>query len=247
MRLAILFCLSAFLSSPARAEVVTVAVASNFAGPMAEIAEGFRAATGHEVRLSPGATGKLYAQVANGAPFDVFLSADAETPARLVDEGLADRASCFTYAVGALVLWSPDEGVPVADGAVLLSGRFAKLAIANPKSAPYGRAAIEVLGKLGVLAGVKPKLVQGENIAQAFQFVQSGNATLGFVALSQVLGESGAIAGSAWRVPDAFHEPIRQDAVLLQHGRDNPAAVALLAWLKGDAAIAIVRRHGYTP
>lgn len=247
MRPALLFCLSVLLTLPVRADSVDVAVAANFAGPMAVIAAGFHAATGHDVRLSPGATGKLHAQVANGAPFDVFLSADEETPRRLIAEGLADGASRFTYAVGALVLWSPDAGLAVADGAVLKAGTFAKLAIANPKTAPYGRAAIEVLGKLGVLAAVEPKLVQGESIAQAFQFVQTGNATLGFVALSQVLGKDGAIAGSAWRVPEAFHAPIRQDAVLLKHGRGNAAAAALLAYLKGDAATTVMRRYGYTP
>lgn len=247
MRPALLFCLSVLLSLPVCADSVDVAVAANFAGPMAAIAERFHAATGHDVRLSPGATGKLYAQVANGAPFDVFLSADEETPRRLVAEGFADGASRFTYAVGALVLWSPDAGLTVADGAALKTGTFSKLAIANPKTAPYGRAAIEVLGKLGVLAAVEPKLVQGESIAQAFQFVRSGNATLGFVGLSQVLGEDGAIAGSAWRVPEALHAPIRQDAVLLKHGRGNVAAAALLAYLKGDAATTVMRRYGYTP
>ncbi|UXI66372.1 molybdate ABC transporter substrate-binding protein [Tahibacter amnicola] len=232
--------------SPALADDVAVAVAANFTAPMNAIAEAFHAETGHTAKLVFGASGKFYAQITNGAPFQVFLSADAELPAKLIEDGLADASSRFTYAIGSLVLWSAKADVVDARGAVLKTGAFTRLAIANPKTAPYGRAAIETLTTLGALAAVEPTFVQGESIAQTFQFVQTGNAELGFVALSQVMKEGKVTEGSAWIVPAELHAPIRQDAVLLNTGKDNVAAAALLAYLRTDKAKALIRRFGYT-
>jgi molybdate transport system substrate-binding protein len=224
---------------------VQAAVASNFSLPMQRIAEAFARDTGHRVRLSVGATGRFHAQIANGAPFEILLSADADTPARLEAAGAAVAGSRFTYAVGRLVLWSAHAGVVDAQGTVLHGGGFRHLAVANPKTAPYGAAALQVLQGLGLLDALRPKLVQGENIAQVQQFVASGNAELGFVALAQVWRDGAIARGSAWIVPDSLHAPIRQDAVLLLPGRGNPAAQALLAYLRGDAARAIIRGFGY--
>lgn len=231
----------------AHAGEVSVAVAANFSLPMQRIAAEFERDTGHRAQLSVGATGKFYAQVRNGAPFEVLLSADDETPARLGAEGAADPASRFTYAVGRLALWSARPALVDAQGAVLGQGRFKHLAIANPKTAPYGAAAVEVLGRMGLLDALRPKFVQGENIAQTHQFVASGNAELGFVALSQVWRDGALSGGSAWLVPLALHAPLRQDAVLLLPGRGKPAALALLAYLRGDKARAIIRSFGYEP
>lgn len=229
----------------ARAGEVTVAVAANFSLPMQRIAASFEAETGHRARIAAGATGRLEAQIGNGAPFDILLSADAETPARLLAEGVAVPGSRFTYAIGRLVLWSARPGVVDAQGAVLGQQRFAHLAIANPKTAPYGAAAIDVLGRLGLLDALRPRLVQGENVGQVHQFVASGNAELGFVALSQVWRDGALASGSGWIVPAALHAPLRQDAVLLLPGRDRPAALALLAYLRGAQAGAIIRSFGY--
>ncbi|RZU38371.1 molybdate transport system substrate-binding protein [Fluviicoccus keumensis] len=229
----------------ARAAEVQVAVAANFAGPMQKIAAAFQADTGHTAVLSSGATGKFYAQISNGAPFAVFLSADDSTPARLEQEGQAVKGSRFTYAIGKLVLWSPQAGMVDERGEVLKLGRFAHLALANPKTAPYGLAAQQTLTALKLWEPLSPKLVTGENIAQAFQFVSTGNAELGFVALSQVW-QDGKISGSSWLVPPSLYEPLRQDAVLLNPGKDNAAARALLDYLKGDKAKAIIRASGYT-
>lgn len=225
---------------------VTVAVAANFAGPMGRIAEGFMAATGHVVRSSSGATGKFYTQIANGgAPFEVLVAADDETPARLVKEGHAVAGSAFTYALGQLVLWSATPGLVDEQGAVLATGRFNKLAIANPKTAPYGAAALEVLQARGLTAAVTPKLVTAESIAQAYQFALTGNADLAFVALSQVAVPGQPAKGSMWRVPPNQHAEIRQDAVLLQAGGKNAAARALLDYLKSPAARAVITAYGY--
>lgn len=232
-------------AAPARAGEVHVAVAANFTAPMQKIAAAFGADSGHRAVLAFGATGKLYAQIANGAPFEIFMSADDETPARLAREGLAKAPSRFTYAIGRLVLWSPDEGVVDDRGAVLQSGSFRHLAVANPRTAPYGAAAMSTLEKLGALPALGPRLVQGENITQTFQFVATGNAELGFVAASQLLKDGKALGGSRWDVPAAFYEPIRQDAVLLVKGADNPAAAALIAFLKSDKARAMIRSYGY--
>ncbi|WP_425261111.1 molybdate ABC transporter substrate-binding protein [Rubrivivax sp. RP6-9] len=230
---------------------VRVAVAANFAAPMARIGAAFTAATGHTLKLSSGSTGKFYTQIVAGAPFEVLLSADDATPRRLVAQGHAVAGTSFTYAVGALVLWSATPGLVDPQGAVLRSGGFRHLAIANPRTAPYGAAAMQVLQGLGLAQALAPRLVTGESIAQAHQFVATGNAALGFVALSQVVvpGQDGQApriaAGSAWRVPPALHAPIRQDAVLLKAGEKNPAAAALLAYLQTAPARALISAHGY--
>ena len=233
------------LARATNAAEVNVAVAANFAAPMNILAAEFEKRTGHKVKLAFGSSGRFYAQVKNGAPFDVFLSADDETPAKLAQEAFADEGSRFTYAIGSLVLWSAKPGFVDANGDVLRSTRFAKLAIANPKTAPYGRAAIETLTKLGLLASIETKFVQGENIAQTFQFVQTGNADLGFVALSQVMRDGKISEGSAWRVPAKLHEPIRQDAILLSTARGNAAAAALLEYLRTEQAQSVIRSFGY--
>lgn len=229
----------------AYAAEVTVAVASNFTAPMNAIAVAFEKDTGHKAQLAFGSSGRFYAQIKNGAPFQVFVSADDETPTRLAQEGLAEPASQFTYAIGRLVLWSVKPGFVDASAEVLRSGKFTKLAIANPKTAPYGRAAIETLTRLGLLATVEPKFVQGENIAQTFQFAQTGNADLGFVALSQVMAAGRMNEGSGWVVPFELHEPIRQDVILLAAGRGSAAAGALLKYLRTEKAKAVIRSFGY--
>lgn len=233
------------LSLNANAGEVQVAVAANFTAPMQRIATEFEKDSGHKAALMSGATGKFYAQISHGAPFEVFLSADDETPARLEKDGLAVAGSRFTYATGRLVLWSPREGYVDDKGEVLKKGDFRHLAIANPRTAPYGAAALQVLGKLGLQPALTPRFVQGENIAQTHSFVVSGNAELGFVALAQVYKDGRLGAGSAWIVPASLHAPIRQDAVLLMKGASNPAAAALLKYLKSDKARAIIRSFGY--
>jgi len=229
----------------AHAGEVQVAVAANFAGPMEKLAAQFQKDTGHKAVVASGATGKFYAQIRNGAPFEVLLSADDETPARLEAEGQAVAKSRFTYAVGRLVLWSAKANYVDATGAVLKTGDFTHLAIANPKTAPYGAAATAVIDKLGLTARLQPRLVQGENIAQAFQFASTGNAELGFVAQAQVWRDGKFTAGSGWIVPATMHAPIRQDAALLIRGAKNPAAQALLDYLRTDKAKALIRAYGY--
>lgn len=241
------FLVSASLSAnPVFADQVQVAVAANFTEPMKKIAADFEKATGHKAQLSFGSTGKFYAQIKAGAPFEVLVAADDETPLKLEKEEAAVAGSHFTYAIGKLVLWSSKEGVVDDKGEVLKKGDFEHLALANPKLAPYGAAGMETLKALGLEAAVGPKIVQGENIAQTYQFVSTGNAALGFVALSQVIGESGKIkSGSAWIVPEKYYTTIRQDAVLLAKGKDNVAAQALMKFLKGEGARAIIRGYGY--
>lgn len=224
---------------------VQVAVAANFTAPAQQIAAEFERKTGHKALLSFGATGKFYAQIRNGAPFEVFLAANDSTPAKLDSEGMTVAGSRFTYAVGTLVLWSAKADLVDAKGEILQSGAFNKLAIANPKTAPYGTAALETLGKLKLSAAVQPKIVQGESIAQAFQFAKSGAADLGFVALSQVFKDGKLTGGSAWIVPTGLHEPILQDAVILAKGKDNPAARAFVDFLKGTYAHAVITAYGY--
>jgi len=222
-----------------------VAVAANFAGPMEKLAAQFQKDTGHKAVVASGATGKFYAQIRNSAPFEVLLSADDETPARLEAEGQVVAKSRFTYAVGRLVLWSAKANYVDATGAVLKTGDFTHLAIANPKTAPYGAAAVAVIDELGLTARLQPRLVQGENIAQAFQFASTGNAELGFVAQAQVWRDGKFTAGSGWIVPATMHAPIRQDAALLTRGAKNPAAQALLDYLRTDKAKALIRAYGY--
>ncbi len=238
--LAVMTCLGT-----AHAGEVQVAVAANFAGPMEKLAAQFQKDTGHKAVVASGATGKFYAQIRNGAPFEVLLSADDETPARLEAEGQVVAKSRFTYAVGRLVLWSAKANYVDATGAVLKTGDFTHLAIANPKTAPYGAAAMAVIDKLGLTARLQPRLVQGENIAQAFQFASTGNAELGFVAQAQVWRDGKFTAGSGWIVPATMHAPIRQDAALLTRGAKNPAAQALLDYLRSDKAKALIRAYGY--
>ncbi len=229
----------------ARAGEVLVAAAANFAGPMARIGEAFTAGTGHVLKVSTASTGKFYSQIVGGAPFEVLLAADDETPARLVAEGHALAGTRFTYAIGKLVLWSARPDLVDDQGAVLASDRFRHLAVANPKTAPYGAAAHQVLKARGLAEVLTPRLVTGESIAQAYQFVATGNAELGFVALSQVALPGRKATGSMWRVPENLYSEIRQDAVLLKPGAGQPAALALLEFLKGETARQIMREHGY--
>jgi len=243
-RLSALF-ISCLAAGSLQAGEVQVAVAANFTGPMQHIAAEFEKDSGHKAVLSFGATGKFYAQIVNGAPFEVFLAADDTTPAKLEKENNAVAGSRFTYAVGKLVLWSATPDFVDARGEVLKGGNFKHLSIANPKTAPYGAAAIETLQKLNALEALQPKFVQGENISQALQFISTGNAELGFVALSQVFKDGKITSGSAWIVPGNLHEPIHQDAAILAKGKDNPVAGALLAYLKGDKARAIIKSFGY--
>lgn len=233
------------LAGPAAAEEVQVAVAANFTAPMEKIAAEFAKDTGNRAVLSFGSTGKFYAQIRNGAPYEVLLAADAATPQRLEQEGLAVPGRRFPYALGRLVLWSPKPGYVDSQGDILKKGGFQHLAIANPKLAPYGEAAREVLENGGLWQGLQPKLVLGENISQTYQFVASGNAELGFVALSQVRKGGAEIPGSFWVVPEALHAPIRQDAVLLAKGKDHGAAEQLLGYLKSPKAAAIIKSFGY--
>lgn len=238
--------LAAVLLPTAHAGEVSVAVAANFTAPMQKIAAQFEQDTGHKAQLSFGATGKFYAQIANGAPFGVLLAADDTTPEKIGKEGLGDGSTRFTYAIGQLVLWSPQPGYVDAHGDVLKTGPWTHLAIANPKLAPYGAAALQTLDQLGLTASVLPRVVQGENIGQTYQFVASGNAQLGLVALAQVMQQGKIAHGSAWVVPAALHAPLRQDAILLQGAQHNPAARALLDYLRGARARAIMQAYGYT-
>ena len=224
---------------------VSVAAASNFTAPMKVIAQAFERDTGHKVILSFGATGQFYAQIKNGAPFAVLLAADDETPARLEREGVAVPGTRFTYATGKLVLWSKKADLVDDKGEVLKTGKFDKLALANPKLAPYGAAAMQVLEKLNLTKRLGPKLVEASNIGQTFQFVSSGNAALGFVALSQVFENGKLKEGSGWVVPSNLYSPIKQDAVLLTSGKANAAAQDLLQYLRSDKAKAIIVSFGY--
>ena len=229
----------------AQAAEVQIAVAANFTAPIKEIAVEFEKDTGHKVVAAFGPTGGLYTQIKNGAPFEVFFAADDSTPAKLESEGDIVAGSRFTYAIGKLVLWSATEGYVDDKGEVLKANEFSHLSIGNPKTAPYGLAATQVLDKFGLSEVVKPKLVEGTNITQAYQFVATGNAELGFVALSQVYKDGRITSGSAWVVPENLYDPIRQDAVILNKGEDNPAAAALVHYLKGPKAAAVIRAYGY--
>jgi molybdate transport system substrate-binding protein len=234
--------LFAFGSSAASAADTQVAVAANFAEPAKEIAAAFKAATGHNATLSFGSSGQFYAQMTHGAPFEVFLSADADKPQKAEQNGLGVAGTRFTYAVGRLVLYSKTPSLVDARGAVLKSGSFGKLAIADPLAAPYGAAAVATLTKLGVYGALKPRIVTGTSITQAYQFVDTGAAELGFVAYSQVINTPG---GSRWLVPTSYHAPIDQQAILLYTGTDNAAAKAFLAFLKTPASVAIIKKYGY--
>lgn len=228
-------------SGLARAAEVHVAVAANFTAAAQEIAAAFKKTSGDDAVLSFGSSGQLYTQITQAAPFDIMLSADDERPKKAVAEGFGVAGSSFTYAIGKLVLWSRDPGT-VKDATSLENGTFEKLSIASPTAAPYGAAAVETLKNLKLYEKLQPRIVQGSSIAQAFQFVETGNAQLGFVALAQLVG---APAGSRWLVPQNLYTPIRQDAVLLETGAANPAAKAFLAFLQGPEARAIIERYGY--
>lgn len=227
------------LGTAAHAETVSVAVAANFTKVAEELGPLFTAMTFHNVTFSFGATGQLYTQATQGAPFEVLLSADDVRPSEAITDGIGVEGSVFTYAIGALALYS--TSLDLSDGkAVLEGGDFDKMAIADPATAPYGRAAAEALDALGLTAAVTPKLVTGENITQTLQFVETGNAELGFVAASQVIGKS-----SIWLVPPELYQPIRQDAVLLKTGEANPAAIAFIDFLKSETAVAVIKAAGY--
>lgn len=227
--------------APTAAAQTNVAVAANFTEAAKEIAAAFKNKTGHDGVLSFGSSAQLLAQITQEAPFQVFLSADEERPAKAVAEKLAIADSRLTYAVGKLVLWSRDAGL-VKGEETLKAGAFNRVSIANPSAAPYGAAAIEAMKSLGVYGALEAKIVQGGSIAQAYQFIETGNAELGFVALSQLAGKQD---GSRWLVPQALYKPIRQDAVLLEKGRDSEAARAFLRFLNGPEARAVIERYGY--
>lgn len=233
--------LLAVLATPAIADQTNVAVAANFTDAANEIAAAFKAETGHEAVLSFGSTGQLYTQITQDAPFEVFLAADAERPAKALEDGLGVEGTDFTYAIGKIVLWSADADLVKGED-TLKSDGFEKIAIANPETAPYGAAAVEAMKALGVHDALQPRIVQGNNIAQTYQFVETGNAELGFVALSQVAGSE---AGSRWVVPADLYAPIEQDAVLLKKGADSVAAKAFLEFLKGPTAAAVIEKYGY--
>lgn len=225
---------------------VQVAAAANFSAPVKKIAADFEKETGHKAVIVTGSTGAFYAQIKNGAPFEILLAADNETPIKMEKEGSAVAGSHFTYAIGKLVLWSAKPGLVDDKGEVLKKGGFEHLAIGNPKVAPYGAAAVETLKKLGLFDTLSAKFVQGENITQVYQYVASSNAELGFVALSQVWQDGKlSVPGSAWIVPAQQYSELRQDAILLEKGKHNVAADAFLKYLKGDKARAIIKSYGY--
>lgn len=230
------------IACSASAGQINVAVSSNFTAPMQIISRQFEQETGHKVLLAFGSTGKFYAQIRNGAPFEVLLAADAATPERIATEGLGVAESRFTYAVGTLVLWSITSDQPLK---ALQQNSFNRIAMADPKLAPYGSAARQTLQKLGLYEHVKGKMVTGENISQTYQFVATANAELGFVALSQVFVDGKLRSGSAWVVPESEHDPIRQDAILLNPGKQNVAAGQFMAFLKSDKARKVIASYGY--
>ncbi len=235
------FAVLTLLASPAPAADVSAAVAANFTRPAEELGAAFTARTGNTVTFSFGATGQLFTQISQGAPFEVFLAADAARPARVVAEGLGAEGSTFTYAIGRVVLYAPT--LDLTDGAaVLAANAYQHLAIADPKTAPYGAAAVEVLARLGLSDAVAAKLVTGENISQTLQFIDSGNAELGFVALSQVIDKPST---QVWWVPAEDYPSILQDAALTKVGEADPAARAFLEFLKGEEARAIIEKYGY--
>ena len=229
----------------AQAETVHIAVAANFTAPARALAEIFARTTGHQAQLSFGATGAFYTQIKQGAPFDILLAADDERPIRLEKEGDTVPGSRFTYATGQLLLWSAKPGFVDGKGEVLKGGNFAKIAIANPKNAPYGAAAVETMDKLGLSAALSPKLVTGESIGQTYNFIATGNADLGFVALAQVLDGGKLKSGSAWVVPAQYHGPIIQDAVILKRAANNPAAKAWMDLMKAPQTKEFIRSYGY--
>lgn len=242
-----IYCLffSLILLDPVRADEVNIAVASNFAAPIKMIIAEFEQQTGHQTNLTLGASGRFVAQITHGAPFHVFLSADRRKPKALGASGIGLDASRFTYAIGGLALWSAQEDFIKGNSKILKKGLFRKIAFANPRIAPYGTATTEVLKSLGLYDALSSKFVQGENIAQTYQFVATGNADLGFVSVSQVMRKGELLAGSIWIIPQNMHSPIRQDAILLKSAENNHAALAFMAYLKSGQARNIMRDFGY--
>ena len=233
------------MAAKVQAVEIKVAVASNFANVLKEVAIEFQKDTGHQLAITPGATGKFYAQISNGAPFDVFLSADDETPRKLAQEGKAIASSQFTYAIGRLALWSPNPEMIDKTADILKTDKFKFIAIANAKVAPYGQAAVQTMQKLGVLTKIEPRVVQGESISQTYQFVSTGNAQLGFVAMSQIVENGKIKMGSAWIVPEDMHEQLKQDAVVLQSCKHMSACQALIDYLKSEKAKKLMASYGY--
>ncbi|MEX0941464.1 MAG: molybdate ABC transporter substrate-binding protein [Pseudomonadales bacterium] len=252
-RLAILLVITSLVSQ-ARADQALFAVATNFRPVMDELVTHFEASSRHQIKFTTGSTGTLYAQVRSGAPFDALLAADERRPALLDGQGIAVPGSRFTYAIGQLALWSPHPRFVLDDGiAVLRAGEFRRLAMANPRVAPYGLAAQEVLATLGIAALLKDRIVQGENIGQTHAMIATGGAELGFTALSYVTSAGSSSGntshntqtGTHWRVPTDLYSPIRQDAVLMARAKENTAARAFLAYLQSNQARQIIRAHGY--
>lgn len=229
------------LATAAQAETISIAVAANFTDATKVLAKAFKAKTGDDLAPSFGATGQLYTQISQGAPFEIFLSADSATPTKAVANGFGVKGTQFTYATGKVVLFSADPKL-VTGADTLKDGKFDKIAVANPKTAPYGAAAVEVMNKLGVYSALQPKIVTGDNIGQTYQFVDTKNAELGFVALSQVINRKD---GSRWIIPQQDYTPITQDAVLLKPGKDDKGAKAFLAFLRSPAATKIIESFGY--
>ncbi len=242
--LAMAMLLMATITRTACAEEVSIAVAANFTDATRQLIPLFEQSTGHTTRVSYGSTGKLYAQIEHGAPFEVFLAADTERPRKAEQSGLAVPGSRFVYARGKLAFWSAREDLFSDGEAFLKSGEFRHIALANPKTAPYGQAAQQVLEQLGVWDDLQSQLVRGDSIAQTFQFTVTGNADAGFVALSQVRAWQQP-GGSLWIIPQDYYAPIAQSAVLLKKGTDNPAAQAFIDFLRGDAARDVIASYGY--
>lgn len=236
---------SVFGMSTIQADTLTLAVAANFSAPMEQIATEFEATTGHHLAISVGSTGRFYAQIRHGAPYDVLLSADAQTPKKLVDEGLALSDSLQTYAIGRLVLYSNNPNLVDSQGDVIKTGHFSKIALADPKLSPYGKAALQTLDALGMTQTLRSKFVFGESIGQTWQFVATGNAPLGFVAGAQISHPDQKARGSYWVVPGHLHEPLRQDMVILNRAKDKKAAREFLAWMSGPEAWRIMTGFGY--
>lgn len=238
--------LFSLLTTPCWADNISVAVASNFIEPMQSLAAAFQQSTGHTVTVSSGASGQFYAQIKHGAPFHILLSADQDKPAQLERDGLGIAGTRFTYAIGKLVLWSPKPNLVDSQAQVLMQHHFGKLAMANPDLAPYGQAAVQVLGALKLRDSLQDKIVLGENIGQAYLFVASGQADLGFVGLSQIMHHGTLSSGSVWMIPAGLYRPIKQDAVLLQAGQNSQAAQQFLAYLKTDPARRLISSYGYS-
>jgi molybdate transport system substrate-binding protein len=239
-----LFVVVTLAVAPAFAEQVLVAVAANFVPPFREIAIEFERTTGHNVQVAAGSSGNFYSQIKNGAPFDVFFSADMERPKLLEEEGFGVKDTRLTYAIGRLVLWSPNAGL-IKGEETLRFKQYKRLTIANPKTAPYGLAAMQAMQKLELWEGIQSQIVMGESLGQTMGFIESGNAQLGFVALSQITDPKIKGKGSRWDVPTNLHEPIKQDVILLTKGKDNPAAKALMEFMSGHQAKAVIERYGY--